>query len=141
MQFKVCFMAIFCELQPDQHVLKRFSKILRFQTALLWREGVEHFWPYTCAYNNELDVAALVAINLLQQIWLLVSSMQLSKSLKKYQHFYFFHFKSSSPFSHFQLFSHFTIFVLNFTITAIYAFPSTLVITVIPILKVIQALY
>ena len=28
-------MAIFCELQPDQHVLKRFSKILRFQTALL----------------------------------------------------------------------------------------------------------
>ena len=36
MQFKVCFMAIFCELQPDQHVLKWFSKILRFQTALLY---------------------------------------------------------------------------------------------------------
>ena len=35
MQFEVCFMAIFCELQPDQHVLKWFSKILCFQTALV----------------------------------------------------------------------------------------------------------
>ena len=32
-------MAIFFELQPDQHVQKWFSKILRFQTALVNRQN------------------------------------------------------------------------------------------------------
>ena len=39
MQSKIHLHAIFCELQPNQRVLKYFSKFLHFQPALLWTQS------------------------------------------------------------------------------------------------------
>ena len=39
MQNRMHLLAIFCELQPNQRVLKYFSKLLRFQPALMFIKG------------------------------------------------------------------------------------------------------
>ena len=41
MQYRIHLLAIFCELQPNQHVLKYISEIFHFQPALPSRHLID----------------------------------------------------------------------------------------------------